>query len=271
MNISENLLDTRSGNGLFVAMDHGMGGVREGFENPAETLESVLKANPDGVLVGRNFAQKFDDKFAKSSNLKRVVTVDFKATSTLPGQSGDLEIQDLLFSLGDLADLNIDGIKTFLIFGRENPDVLKNNMKYLAKLALETRKYKVPLVVEPVMWGKKIDKKDKTDPELIENACRIAFELGADIIKAPYPGDRRTFEKIVKNTPVPVLILGGPQMDTRKDVFKTVHDSIKAGARGIFFGRNIWQNDNPEGMITSLRAIVHEKASVEEALEILDV
>jgi putative autoinducer-2 (AI-2) aldolase len=33
-------------------------------------------------------------------------------------------------------------------------------------------------------------------------------------------------------------------------------------------GRNIFQSDNPVGMIQAIRAVVHDGASVEEALKI---
>jgi len=36
----------------------------------------------------------------------------------------------------------------------------------------------------------------------------------------------------------------------------------------VDMGRNIWQNDNPVGMIKGIRAIVHEGATVKEASEI---
>jgi putative autoinducer-2 (AI-2) aldolase len=34
-------------------------------------------------------------------------------------------------------------------------------------------------------------------------------------------------------------------------------------------GRNIWQSSNPVGMIRGIRAIVHERASPKEALELV--
>jgi putative autoinducer-2 (AI-2) aldolase len=35
-------------------------------------------------------------------------------------------------------------------------------------------------------------------------------------------------------------------------------------------GRNIWQNDYPVAMIKALRAIIHKKASVQEANDIFE-
>jgi putative autoinducer-2 (AI-2) aldolase len=47
-----------------------------------------------------------------------------------------------------------------------------------------------------------------------------------------------------------------------------VYNSIQAGAVGVDFGRNIFQDDNPIGMIKAIRSIVHENHTVKEALDI---
>ena len=43
---------------------------------------------------------------------------------------------------------------------------------------------------------------------------------------------------------------------------------IDAGAIGVDMGRNIFQSDNPVVMIKAVRAVVHEGASISEALKI---
>ena len=66
------------------------------------------------------------------------------------------------------------------------------------------------------------------------------------------------FEKVVEGCPVPVLIAGGPKMETEIDVFETIYGSLEAGGAGVVMGRNIWQNDHPVAMIKAVRAIIHE-------------
>lgn len=268
-NTSEKLLQTKSGNAVVVAMDHGILGVPKGFENPEVTLDKILGAKPDGLLIGRNFAHKFQGALRKYPELKIVITVDFLAFSTIPGIEGQEEIQGQLFDLEDVKDLNADAVKALLIFGRKDPKVLERNMKYVADLSKKTQKYGIPLVVEPVLWGEKIEESRKSDPQLIGHACRIAFELGADIIKAPYPGNQETFAKMVKNSPIPMLILGGSQMDTSEDILRAVKEATEAGARGVFFGRNIWQHKVPERMVSAIKKIVHKNGSVAEALKLI--
>jgi putative autoinducer-2 (AI-2) aldolase len=70
--------------------------------------------------------------------------------------------------------------------------------------------------------------------------------------------------------PVPVVMAGGPQADTEKEVMDFVKDGMDNGAIGINLGRNIWQSDYPVPMIRALRHIVHENGTVTEAQEVYD-
>jgi DhnA family fructose-bisphosphate aldolase class Ia len=45
-----------------------------------------------------------------------------------------------------------------------------------------------------------------------------------------------------------------------------VRGAMDAGASGVVFGRNIWQSPNPAGMVRALNTVIHDEASVEEAM-----
>jgi len=68
---------------------------------------------------------------------------------------------------------------------------------------------------------------------------------------------------------VPVIIAGGPKAKDDYGFLRMVYDAIQAGGAGVSIGRNVFQHQNPAGMVKALRAIVHEKATVEEALKLL--
>ena len=97
----------------------------------------------------------------------------------------------------------------------------------------------------------------------------VGVELGADIVKVPYTGDMESFSDVVSSCCVPVVIAGGERMDSTRDVLQMVHDAIKAGGAGISMGRNVFQHPNRIQLVRALRAIVHENATVEEALAIV--
>jgi DhnA family fructose-bisphosphate aldolase class Ia len=263
------LLQTESTNAVIVAMDHGvLLGAREGFVNPRTTLDRVLNGKPDGVLVGASFAQRFQEELRSVPKLTITIAGDLLVSSVIPGEYGSLEHQFQLHQVSELAQLRADAIKLLLIFGKQDGSILANNMRYIAHVAEEARHYDIPVVVEPLLQGTRIDESQQLDPMLIQHACRIAFELGANVLKAPYPGDQKAFSKIVENSPIPILILGGPAKTVR-DVLRMVKEATDAGGKGVFFGRNIWGYPHPDKMISAIKAIVHHNSSVDEAMMML--
>ncbi|GAH12802.1 unnamed protein product, partial [marine sediment metagenome] len=113
--------------------------------------------------------------------------------------------------------------------------------------------------------GKKI--KNEHDPEVVNIAVRVGAELGADIVKTNYTGDIDSFKKIVKGVHIPVIIAGGPKMDTDKELLEMVYDSVQAGGSGVAFGRNIFQSKDPTKLVSAIAKIVHENNSVDEVLK----
>jgi class I fructose-bisphosphate aldolase len=248
------------GNAVIVAIDHGLHwGVYEGFEDPEETLELVLECGVDGILAGVPFLRHYQEIIA-SYDVHTVGTLDLLHDSTLPGQHEDTEIHRQLFNVDAAAEV-ADAAKVALVYGRKDPSILEENVRFVAEAAAACDDAGISLVVEPTLWGQRVN--DEFDPLLLAHANRIGFELGAHILKSPYPGDG--FEFIVENAPVPVYIAGGPASETDQAVLEMVHGACDAGANGVMFGRNIWQRENPASMIEAISAVVHEDATVADA------
>ena len=68
---------------------------------------------------------------------------------------------------------------------------------------------------------------------------------------------------------MPVVIAGGPKMDSDRDILEMVRGSIDAGGAGVSIGRNVFQHENPTKMVKAICAIVHEDKNVDEALALL--
>ena len=127
--------------------------------------------------------------------------------------------------------------------------------------------WQMPLVAMVYTRGPKV--KSEYDLNNVKLAARVGAELGADIVKVVYTGSPDSFVEVVQGCPVPVVIAGGPKMDSDEDIFKMVEGALKAGASGISIGRNAFQHKTPEKMIRALCKMVHEGATVEEALTVL--
>src|SRR5918997_199584 len=108
----------------------------------------------------------------------------------------------------------------------------------VARVGGECLRANLPLVVEALPCpGERIP--DPKTPEAMTSAARIGFEHGADFVKSYYTED---FRKVTDNCPVPILIAGGPRMETAQETLQVVQEATEAGAAGVVFGRNIWQS-----------------------------
>jgi DhnA family fructose-bisphosphate aldolase class Ia len=252
------LLDTPSGNAVVVALDHGLNmGAIDGFERPESTLRAVLAGDPDGVLVGPHFARRFDG-ILDDADADVLLTADAALFSSQPGARTGEDIWTPAFSASFLRTFDPTGVKVALVFGRDDPRVFERNVAHVCELAERLHDTGIPLVVEPVMWGRRIPDERGTDPELVANGSRLAWEYGADILKIPYTGSPDSFEPIVDASPVPVTVLGGPSSGRTEGLLETVAGAVGAGARGLVVGRSIWQTPDPERVVTALNAVVHD-------------
>jgi fructose-bisphosphate aldolase/2-amino-3,7-dideoxy-D-threo-hept-6-ulosonate synthase len=105
--------------------------------------------------------------------------------------------------------------------------------------------------------------------ENVKIAARAAAELGVDIVKTNYTGSVESFREVTEGCPVPVVVAGGPRMETTQQILEMVHGSIEAGGAGVAMGRNVFQAEDPVKMVRAISMLVHQGAGVEEALRVL--
>ena len=103
------------------------------------------------------------------------------------------------------------------------------------------------------------------DAKYIRLACRICAELGAQFVKTYYVDDG--FDTVTASCPVPIVMAGGKKLP-ELDALTMAHRAVTEGAAGVDMGRNIFQSDNPLGMMRAVVSVVHEGSSPVEALEI---
>ncbi|MCU6720426.1 2-amino-3,7-dideoxy-D-threo-hept-6-ulosonate synthase [Porcipelethomonas ammoniilytica] len=103
---------------------------------------------------------------------------------------------------------------------------------------------------------------------LVSHCVRVAFELGADIIKTQYTGSIDTFKKVVESAvDKPVVIAGGDKIDVFQ-LFIMVEDAMKAGASGVSIGRNVFNREDSDKIICCLKKLIFENISATDSLEL---
>ncbi|MDI6735551.1 MAG: 3-hydroxy-5-phosphonooxypentane-2,4-dione thiolase [bacterium] len=238
---------------FFMPIDHGyFQGPTRKLEKPEETIKPLFPYY-DALFVTRGVLRACIDPV----NTKPIILRVSGGTSMV---GKDLANEELTTSMEDAVRLNVAAVGISVFVGS---DYEQQTLLNLAKLVNEGEKYGIPVMAVTAV-GKELEKRDA---RYLALACRIAAELGAKVVKTYWC---ENFEKVVNGCPVPVVMAGGPKVETDREVFEFVYDGLQKGAIGVNLGRNIWQNEHPVAMIKALRAIVHENVTVEDAMEIFN-
>jgi DhnA family fructose-bisphosphate aldolase class Ia len=109
----------------------------------------------------------------------------------------------------------------------------------------------------PLLCMTYVHRETPASPEEQQHACRAVADLGADIVKTPYPGSPELFRRLCRTTPVPVLIGGGVRRGTDEELLQVLRESISAGGRGICIGRNLFQRTPVGPFARTVADLVH--------------
>jgi len=250
-------------NHLVVAMDHGRAmGAIEGLDDPGCVIDTVLDAGADAVMTSFGVIKRFRERL-----IGRVPTILRLDGGPSRYREDWLRYSEwsLLHSVEDAQALGADGVCTMVFMGAP---VELETLEITAEVASTCLEAGLPLMVEALPCpAERIP--DPNDAEAMASACRLGFEHGADVLKTYATGTAAGFQRVVASCPAPVLIAGGPRMDSEHAVLEVVHGVMAAGAKGVVFGRNIWQSPHPANMVRALRHLIHEGGTVDEAAAML--
>jgi len=245
------MIKPASGHSVMLACDHGyFMGPTSKLEDPRKTIEPLLPY-ADTVAVTRGVLRNCIDPKWDTPILLRV-----SGGSSILHE--DLSDEGIMTSMKEAVKLNVSAVALSVFVGTSHE---KQTLLNLSKLVDQGEDYGMPVMAITAV-GKELEKRDA---RYLSLCCRIAAEIGAHIVKTYYCED---FSKVVSGCPAPIVVAGGPKLNTEIDVFNLAHNALNEGAIGVDMGRNIWQNEHPVAMIKAIRAIVHENASVKEASEI---
>ena len=245
------IIKPKTGKTVMLAVDHGYFlGPTKNLEDAQSTIKPLL-SYADALMLTRGILRT-------SVTPKTSVPVVLRVSGGTSIIGNDLSNEGITTSMEEAVRLNVAAVALSIFVGSEYERQTLDNLAFLVD---EGQTLGIPVLAVTAV-GKELGKRDA---RFLALSCRIAAELGASFVKTYYCDE---FEKVVESCPVPVVIAGGPKLETELDAFQMAYDAVQRGASGVDMGRNIWQNPHPIGMIKAIRAVVHKKASPQEALEI---
>jgi len=238
------------GRTVMLAVDHGYFlGPTHRLENPRTAIEPLLPYT-DAIMLTRGVLRT-----SVPANVDTPVVLRVSGGQSVIGEA--LSNEGITTSVREAIRLNAAAVALSIYVGTPHEH---QTLMALSNLVNECEDHGLPVLAVTAV-GKELEKRDA---RYLALCCRIAAELGARFVKTYYADG---FSKVAESCPVPLVIAGGPKLETELDALELAHNALQEGAVGVDMGRNIWQNDHPIAMIRAIRSVVHEKATPKEALD----
>lgn len=262
-----------NGGCLDVAIDHGVcnePSFMVGLEDMAAVMNTLVTAKPDAIQCAYGQADLLQNRPEKDKPAL-VMRIDM-------GNPYNDQRHRVMWSLLQNAEEPIIGalemdaaaVVVNLFMLPDEPELFRQCVENISRVRAECSKYGMPLMIEPLVMlpndvrgGYQVD----GDAEKIVTLTRLASEMGADIIKADPTKNPEDFHKVVEAARVPVLVRGGGKEDLKTVLTKSAA-LMQQGAKGMVYGRNIYQHDNPKAVVSALMSLIHAGASGEEAWDV---
>ncbi|EKG40174.1 deoxyribose-phosphate aldolase/phospho-2-dehydro-3-deoxyheptonate aldolase [Pseudomonas syringae pv. avellanae str. ISPaVe013] len=221
---------------IIMPVDHGLIFDRiPGLETPSSPFAAWAGNDVTGFMMTPGQVKQTESFFASNPQLTRVLTIDTYYDYRQMDGAGS---HGLITSIEEAVRMGVDAVKMLFPWNMSNAERVAMCSR-VGKVVAECDKWDIPLILEPVLIGA-----PRTEEVIVEEEkiARIAYDLGAHIIKIAFPGEERT-RRLVEELKVPLVIAGGPLAGDPSQTVDAVAQTIRAGARGVIVGRNIWQRD----------------------------
>ena len=240
---------------VLIPIDHGVTvGPITGIVNAKQTIDLVAKGGATAVVLHKGLVAP--EYGGSGRNIGLVVHI---SASTALGTTTHKKV--LVSSVEEVIKLGGDAVSVHVNIGAETESEMLFD---LGTVSESCNNWGMPLLAMAYPRGPKV--KDEYGVDVVKHAARVAAELGADIVKTNYTGSEESFKEVVRSCPVPVLIAGGPKIDSDKALFTMIRGAMDAGASGVSIGRNVFQHKDVVAITRAISKIVLNDASVDDAL-----
>jgi class I fructose-bisphosphate aldolase len=262
-----------NGGCLDVAIDHGVcnePSFMVGLEDMPRVVDALIRARPDAIQMAYGQADLLQSRPEKGKPAL-VMRLDM-------GNPYNATRHRVMWSMLQNAEEPIIGalemdaacVVVNLFMLPDEPEMFRQCVENISRVRAACHRYGMPLMIEPLVMlpnelrgGYQVD----GDAEKIVTLVRLAAEMGADIIKADPTSDPNEFHRVVEAARVPVLVRGGGKEDL-KTVLRKSAALLAQGAKGMVYGRNIYQHEKPGAVVRALMAMIHDGADGDAAWDV---
>ena len=220
---------------IIMPVDHGLIFDRiEGLETPSAPFATWADKDVTGFMMTPGQVKQTERFFAAHPHLSRVLTID----TFYDYRERDGGSHGLITTVEEAVRMGVDAVKMLFPWNMSNAERVAMCTR-VGTVVTACDRWDIPLVLEPVIIGAPRSEEVIVEEEKV---ARIAYDLGAHIIKIAFPGEERT-RRLVDELKVPLVIAGGPLSGEPSVTIDAVAGTIRSGERCFIVGRNIWQRE----------------------------
>lgn len=241
----------RNNRALFLAYDHGFEHGTDDFDaknyDPNYILDLAVKGHFTGIILQKGLAEKYYHNSPYEEQIPIIVKLNGKTDivkTVEPYSSQNCSVK-YAKSLGAKA------VGYTIYLGSEFESEM---LETFGQIQEEAHNLNIGAIAWIYPRGKNVLLPES--PDMIKYAARLGLELGADMVKLKYSGDKESFSQVVKMAGKTKIVLSGGRKETSATFLRTVKEVMKAGATGVAVGRNVWQNEKPLEMAEELNKII---------------
>jgi DhnA family fructose-bisphosphate aldolase class Ia len=255
-------LFSANGKSVIVAIDHGQTfGPTAGLEQFRTAAETLKEA--DGVLLAPHMVRYSGRLFQGKGSPTVITRLNWNTIHCEPWHYQEANIVKVISAKSAL-EAGAEVVLAGLVLKTRDEKHDAENVAVFAKSVEEANDLGLPIIGEVFPVGGLREKPDEFH-DYIKKMCRIICELGADAIKTFYTGER--FSEVTEAVPIPVFALGAEKMSREVQALELAEKASRAGARGVVFGRNVFQAKSPSQFLRALKEVVQEGASPQATAE----
>ena len=254
----------REGVSIICALDHGM--TSPTFLEPLADITTrtseTVKGGANVIMMSKGMIRVAEPAFAPTTSLALLLSASANPDRPEPEIVQIAEVEEA-------ARLGADAVVLFTALGTgSEPGMIRT----LAGVGRACEALGIPLIAEaefPTTYASVSELKDRYGFEYLRRNVRLCGELGADIIKTNWPGDEKSFAKLVEAANgIPVVLAGGSRLEDA-ELLRRMELARTAGAIGCSVGRNIFMHSSPEAITRALSHVIRERWSATRAMSAL--
>lgn len=255
------LIDPVSGSCRIVALDHGMTSpvFLDGLADMGGRIDEAVAGGANVLMLGRGAARTYWAHFAGRASLALMLT------ASAAGRPSGAQVT-AIGSVEEALRMGADAVVVYVALGGDDEPFM---IGYLSQVGEACDQLGMPLIAEaefPDAYAGRDAAGAPGGAAYLTRNARLCADLGADVIKVNWSGDKTSFARIVAACSRPIVLAGGPVISDEQ-LLTRMQDARDAGAIGYSVGRNIFEHPKPVEMTRALTAIFASASSAQRAFK----